>query len=54
MVGKWKNECNNKMFEEKKRNNYRKRFVFVVGSCVHFRSFGVHNNMSAKSAIEKL
>jgi hypothetical protein len=28
--------------------------VFVVGNCVHFQSFGVHNSMSEESAIEKL
>jgi hypothetical protein len=29
-------------------------FSFVIGSCEHFRSFGVHNNMSVESVIEKL
>ncbi len=28
--------------------------MFVVGSCVHFRSFGVHSSMNAENAIEKL
>jgi len=44
-----------KMFkDEKKWGNHQKQFVFVVGSCAHFRSFGVHNNMNVESAIEKL
>ncbi len=28
--------------------------MFVAGSCACFWSFGVHNNMSVESAIEKL
>jgi hypothetical protein len=44
-----------KMFkDEKEQGNHQKEFAFVFGSCAHFQSFGVHNNMSAKSAIEKL
>ncbi len=31
-----------------------KSVVFVVGSYAHFQSFGIHNNMGAESAIEKL
>jgi hypothetical protein len=43
------------MFKDvKKQGNHRKRFVFVVGSCACFRSFGIYNNMSEESAIEKL
>jgi hypothetical protein len=40
--------------DKKKRGNRRKQFVFVAKSCACFRSYGIHNNMSAKSAIEKL
>jgi hypothetical protein len=40
--------------DEKNWGNCQKQFVFVARSCAHFPSFGVHNNMSAKSAIEKL
>jgi hypothetical protein len=40
--------------DEKKWVNRQKQFVFIARSCVHFPSFGVHNNMNAKSAIEKL
>jgi hypothetical protein len=28
--------------------------VFIVGSCAHFQSFGVHNIMSVENAIEKI
>jgi len=28
--------------------------VFVARSCERFQSFGIHNNMSAESAIKKL
>jgi hypothetical protein len=28
--------------------------MFVVGSCAHFLSFGIHSSMSVESAIEKL
>jgi hypothetical protein len=38
----------------KKQGNCRKQFVFIVGSCAHFQSFGVHTNMNAENAIEKL
>jgi hypothetical protein len=38
----------------KKKGNCHKQIVFVAGSCMHFQSFGVHNNMNAESAIEKL
>ncbi len=40
--------------DEKKWGNHRKQFAFVVGSSTCFQSFGVHSNMNAKSAIEKL
>ncbi len=40
--------------DKKKRGNHQKQFAFVVKSYVCFQSFGVHNNMSAKSVIEKL
>jgi hypothetical protein len=40
--------------ERFKPGNCRKQFVFIVRSCVHFQSFGVHSNMSAENAIEKL
>jgi hypothetical protein len=43
------------MFKDKrKQSNCQKQFAFVVGSCEHFRGSGVHNNMSAENAIEKL
>jgi len=43
------------MFKKKKKwGNYQEQFVFVARSCVHFLSFGIHSNMNAKSAIEKL
>jgi hypothetical protein len=43
------------MFKDmKKQGNSPKRFTFVVGSCAHFRSFGVYNSMSQESVIEKL
>jgi hypothetical protein len=43
------------MFKDmKKWCNHRKQFAFIVGSCVRFWIFGVHNNMSVDSAIEKL
>ncbi len=34
--------------------NHRKQFTFVVGNCVCFRSFRIHNSMNAKNVIEKL
>ncbi len=37
-----------------KWGNCQKQFAFVVGSCAHFRSFGIHSNMNAESVIEKL
>jgi hypothetical protein len=40
--------------DEKKWGNCQKQFTLVVGSCAHFQSFGVRNNMNAKSVIEKL
>ncbi len=44
-----------RMFKDmKKRGNCQKQFAFVLRSCVHFRSFGVHSSMSAQNAIEKL
>jgi hypothetical protein len=43
------------MFKDKKKKGNRwKQFAFVAGIYVRFWSFGVHNNMNAKSAIEKL
>jgi hypothetical protein len=36
------------------QGNCQKQFVLAIGSCAHFQSFRIHNNMSAKSAIEKL
>jgi len=43
------------MFKDmKKQGNSPKQFTFVVGSCAHFRSFGVYNSMSQESVIEKL
>jgi hypothetical protein len=54
----WANEKLNVtggMFKDKKKwGNRRKQFVFVVRSCARFQSFGVHNNMTVESAIEKL
>jgi hypothetical protein len=44
-----------RMLKDKiKQGNRQKQFVFVTKSCLHFRSFEVHNSMNAKSAIEKL
>jgi hypothetical protein len=40
--------------EEKKWGNCKKQLAFVARSCAHFQSFGIHSNMSAESAIEKL
>ncbi len=40
--------------DEKTWSNCQKQSTFVVGSCAHFQSFEVHNNMSVESAIEKL
>ncbi len=40
--------------DEKKWGNRQKQIVFIVGSCACFQSFGVHNSVNAKSAIEKL
>jgi hypothetical protein len=40
--------------DEKKWGNHQKQIEFIIGSCAHFRSFGIHNSMSTKSAIEKL
>jgi hypothetical protein len=40
--------------DEKKWGNCRKQFAFVARSYLCFQSFGVHNNMNAESAIEKL
>jgi hypothetical protein len=43
------------MFKDmKKWDNHQKRFMFVVESCAHFQSFGVHSGMSAESVIGKL
>jgi hypothetical protein len=43
------------MFKDlKKQGNHRKRFVFVIGNCVHFQSFKVHSSMNVENAIEKL
>jgi hypothetical protein len=54
-VGGTKMNAMGKMFKDgKKRGNRQKQIVFVVGSCMCFQSFGVHNSMNAKSAIEKL
>jgi hypothetical protein len=39
--------------DEKKQGNHPKQFVFIVGSCVHFRSFKVHYNMNVENTIEK-
>jgi hypothetical protein len=36
-------------FKDEKRGNHRKQFVFIIGSCVHFRSSGVHSNMNVES-----
>jgi hypothetical protein len=40
--------------DEKKQSNRQKQFAFIVRSCAHFRSFGIHSNMSIESVIEKL
>jgi hypothetical protein len=59
LIKRWKvakkmNVMGKKFKDKKKWGNHKKQFAFVVGSCVHFLSSRVHNNMSAKSAIEKL
>ncbi len=59
LIKRWwvskKNECNGWDVQGQKWwSDHQKQFVFVVGSCTHFQSFGVHSNMNAKSAIEKL
>ncbi len=28
--------------------------MFIIGNCAHFQSFGIHNSMNVKNAIEKL
>ncbi len=51
MEGKWKNECDRRDVQgQKKRGNHRKQFTFVVGSCAHFRNFGVGSTISHKGA----
>ncbi len=40
--------------DEKKWGNCQKQITFVVRSCARFQSFGIHNSVNAKSAIEKL
>jgi hypothetical protein len=54
----WVDEKMNVMGEmfkdEKKQGNHWKQFALVVGSCTHFRSFGIRNNMNVNNAIEKL
>jgi hypothetical protein len=51
----WANEKMNVtggMFKDKKKwGNRWKQFAFIVKSCVHFQSFGVHSNMNAESVI---
>jgi len=32
--------------DEKKYGNHQKQFTFIVGSCAHFRSFGVRSIIS--------
>jgi hypothetical protein len=57
---KWRYACKKmnatgRRFKDKKKQGiHKKQFTFVARSCAHFWSFGVHNSMSAKSAIEKL
>jgi hypothetical protein len=40
--------------DKKKRGNHQKQFAIVARSCARFWSFGIHNSMNAKNAIEKL
>ncbi len=59
LINKWqaneKMNLTSGMFKgEKMGGSCWKQFAFVVGSCAHFRSFRIHNNMSAESVIEKL
>jgi ribosome-binding protein aMBF1 (putative translation factor) len=50
-----KNEFNGRDVQgHEKQVNHQKQFVFVVESCAHFRSFGIHTSMNANNAIEKL
>jgi hypothetical protein len=51
---KKKNATGRRFKDEKIRGNYQKQFTFFDRSCACFLSFGIHNNMNAKSAIEKL
>jgi hypothetical protein len=53
-VGKNMNEMGGMFKDEKKQGNCWKQFPFVPGSCARLQSFGIHNNMSVESAIEKL
>ncbi len=53
-VGKNMNEMGGMFKDKKKQGNYWKQFPFVPRSCAHLRSFGVHNNKTVESAIEKL
>ncbi len=43
-----KNECDRQDVQrQKKWGNCQKQFVFVVGNCACFQSFGIHNSMNA-------
>ncbi len=53
-AGKKVNVMSEKFKDKKKRDNHQKQFAFVVGSCAHFQSFGIHSNMNVDSVIEKL
>ncbi len=52
--GKKMNVMGGKFKVEKKWGTNHKKFTFVVGSCAHFSSSGVHSSMNVESAIEKL
>jgi hypothetical protein len=55
MAGRLKmNATSDKFKDEKNWGNRQKQFAFVARSYAHFRSFGVHSNMSVGSVIEKL
>ncbi len=43
-----------KLKDVRKQSYCQKLFLFIIGSCEHFQSFKVHNNMNAKNVIEKL
>ncbi len=57
LIKRWgvnkKNECDGRGFKDEKKLGVLSKAIYI-GSRAYFRSFGVHNIMSAKSAIGKL